>query len=53
MSPRCGVDDSAEGMLMGPDIDFEGVELKHSGCRDSLLYKGSEDNDKLGLEVTG
>jgi len=22
-------------------------------CRDSLLYKGSEDNDELGLEVTG
>jgi len=23
------------------------------GCRDSLLYKGSEDDDELGLEVTG
>jgi hypothetical protein len=22
-------------------------------CRDSLLYKGSEDDDELGLEVTG
>ena len=22
-------------------------------CRDSLLYKGSEDNDGLGVEVTG
>jgi hypothetical protein len=24
-----------------------------SDCRDSLLYKGSEDDDELGLEVTG
>ena len=24
-----------------------------ANCRDSLLYKGSEDDDKLGLEVTG
>jgi hypothetical protein len=23
------------------------------GCHDSLLYKGSEDDDELGLEVTG
>jgi hypothetical protein len=23
------------------------------GCRDSLLYKGSEDNNELGLKVTG
>ena len=22
-------------------------------CCDSLLYKGSEDNDELGLEITG
>jgi hypothetical protein len=22
-------------------------------CHDSLLYKGSEDDDELGLEVTG
>jgi hypothetical protein len=22
-------------------------------CRNSLLYKGSEDDDELGLEVTG
>ena len=27
--------------------------MKHSACRDSLLYKGSEDDDELGLEVTG
>ena len=24
-----------------------------ANCRDSLLYKGNEDDDKLGLEVTG
>jgi hypothetical protein len=24
-----------------------------NGCHDSLLYKGSEDDDELGLEVTG
>ena len=24
-----------------------------AGCRSSLLYKGSEDNDELGLEITG
>jgi len=28
------------------------VVLFH-GCCDSLLYKGSEDDDELGLEVTG
>jgi len=27
--------------------------LLDSKCRDSLLYKGSEDDDELGLEVTG
>jgi hypothetical protein len=25
----------------------------YCGCCDSLLYKGSEDDDELGLEVTG
>ena len=25
----------------------------HRFCRDSLLYKGSEDDDELGSEVTG
>jgi len=24
-----------------------------ANCRDSLLYKGSEDDNELGLEVTG
>jgi hypothetical protein len=29
--------------------------LRYQGlwCRDSLLYKGSEDDDGLGVEVTG
>jgi len=29
------------------------VTTKDSNCCDSLLYKGSEDDDELGLEVTG
>jgi hypothetical protein len=27
--------------------------INHAQCRDSLLYKGSEDDDELRLEVTG
>jgi hypothetical protein len=30
------------------------ILFRHRGCRDSLLYKGSEDDDEeLELEVTG
>ena len=29
------------------------LTLAYWNCRDSLLYKGSEDDDELGLEVTG
>jgi hypothetical protein len=29
------------------------VKQKWGNCRDSLLYKGSEDDEELGLEVTG
>ena len=36
----CGVDDSAEGALMGPDVDFEGVELKHSGVPPIIALVG-------------
>ena len=40
MSPRCGVDDSAKGMLMGPDVDFEGVKLKCSGVPPIIALVG-------------
>jgi hypothetical protein len=40
MSPRCGADDSAEGALMGPNVNFEGVELKHSGVPPIIALVG-------------
>jgi len=30
-----------------------GTDWLRAHCHDSLLYKGSEDDDELGLEVTG
>jgi hypothetical protein len=29
------------------------IAVSSGACRDSLLYKGSEDDDGLGVEVTG
>jgi len=40
MSPGCGVDDSAKGVLMGPDVGFEGVELKRSGVLPIIVLVG-------------
>ena len=37
---RCGVDDSAKGMLMGPGVDFEGVELKCSRVLPIIVLVG-------------
>ena len=42
--------------LRGCELDqaFVGKGWGGDGvCRNSLLYKGSEDDDELGLEVTG
>ena len=36
----CGVDDSAEGALIGPDVDFEGVELKCSRVLPIIVLVG-------------
>jgi len=50
---------TANFMQMGkgghaPKPQFKrGFPFKRGGCRDSLLYKGSEDDEGLGVEVTG
>jgi len=48
-----GKEDNARECDVGKDqsCDLEA----HAGCmcRNSLLYKGSEDDNELGLEVTG
>jgi hypothetical protein len=34
-------------------ISTPSVHQYVASCHDSLLYRGSEDDDELGLEVTG